>query len=975
MNFMNRKSAHDRAGLTARAAFVSLWAAVFLLPAVPCWAAPVELERGFAAPPAEARPLAWWHWINGNVTKAGIRADLEDMKRVGIGGAQLLDVSIYLPPGPVRYGTDLWHEHVQYAIRTAAELGLELDLMNCPGWSASAGPWNPPERSMKQFVWSETHVDGGPTVTVSLPQPPTKLNFYRDAVVLAVPWSGSDYKNTIAVPPLKAVTPTPLAVRMKPIAPEQVLNVSRFMNPAGAFAGSLPPGRWTLLRFGFTTTGSKNHPAQPEGEGLECDKFDAAAVEFQFEHALGRIIREAGTNAGKAFKGILFDSFEGGYQNWSDAFPQDFQKLKGYDFLPFVPVLTGRVIGSAEESEAVLRDFRSAVNEIIATNYFGTMQRLAHRFGLKVYAEAQGGPLNPYLCNRFTDVPMDEFWMPDAAPRFANMKQIASIVNVSGRSITAAEAFTAKPEDGRWLATPATLKAPGDCAFAAGINRFIFHTYVHQPYSDIAPGFTLGRYGTHFGRLNTWWPFAGAWLDYVARCQFLLQQGRTAADIVLFANEQLGASLSTKVAEAPAGFDLDVAYPHDLVRMTCSDGLLRLPQGSTYRVLGLPEKWSAELATLRQLDTLAAAGARIVGPAPASPAGWRDLREHNSEWTALVEKLWGNPKTKTAGKVPRQSPVQALQELGVAPECELAVEPAGATVRFIHRATADADIYFLANQSNAPVQVTARFRSGNRVPELWDAVTGQIADAPEYELNAGRARVPLALPANGSIFVIFRRSAPAGVTAVKTPTNAAAPLSVPVTGPWQVRFQPDRRAPAEIRLDTLASWTQHRDPGVRYFSGIATYETRVNVAADFKKANSRCVVRLGEVCDVAEVTLNGRRAGVAWTAPFEVDVTPWVRAGENTLQIAVANRWINRLIGDESLPPDARYEFTGSKFTTGRLAELPVWLGNPQLTKQRQRVTFATWQFYTKDSPLVDSGLLGPVQLEFRADTSVPLAK
>ncbi|MFM7182450.1 MAG: glycosyl hydrolase [Verrucomicrobiales bacterium] len=930
------------------------------------------LEAGFASPPPEAKPLTWWHWINGNVTKEGIRADLEDMKRRGIGGAQMLDVSIYLPPGPVRYGTDLWHEHVQFAIRTAAELGLELDIMNCAGWSASAGPWITPERSMKQLVWSETHVDGTANVKTKLPRPPTRLNFCRDIAVLAVPWSGDDYKNESKPPRLISTTPAPLDVKKEPIAPEQVLNVSHFMNAEGKFSGSLPPGKWTLLRFGFTTTGSKNHPAQPEGEGLECDKFDAAAVEFQFERALGRIIREAGPNVGKAFKGILFDSFEGGYQNWSDAFPRDFQKLKGYDFLPFMPVFTGRVIGSVEESEAMLRDFRGVVNELMATNYFGTMQRLANRAGLKVYAEAQGGPLNPFLCNRFTDVPMNEFWMPDAAPRFSKMKQIASIVNVSGRSITAAEAFTAKPEDGRWLATPATLKAPGDCAFTAGINRFIFHTYIHQPYSDIAPGFTLGRYGTHFGRLNTWWPLADAWLSYIARCQFLLQKGRTTADIAMLTDVQLGYSLPAKTMEAPAGFDLDVVYPHDLARMTHSNGLLRLPQGSAYRVLGLPEKWSADVATLRQLDALAAAGARIIGPAPAAPEGWRDFREQNAEWTALVEKLWGNPRTKLAGKVPSQSPAQALRELGVVPDCELAVEPATATVRFIHRTTAEAEIYFLSNQSKAPVQVSALFRSGNRVPELWDAVTGQMADAPEYELTSGRARVPLALAANGSIFVIFRRDAPAGMAAVKPPVNATAALNVPVNGPWQVRFQPGRSAPAEIRLEKLISWTEHPDPGVRHFSGIATYETRVNIAEDFKKTNSRCVLRLGEVSDVAAVTINGHHAGVTWTVPFELDVTLWVRAGENALQIAVANRWINRLIGDESLPPDARYDFTGTNFTIGRLAKLPAWLGDPELTKQRQRVTFATWQFYTKDSPLMDSGLLGPVQLELRAETSLP---
>ena len=953
--------------LLAAGSFAKETSRLVSLPATASKAGAASLENGFAAPPAEARPLAWWHWINGNVTKAGIRADMEDMKRVGIAGVQMLDVSIYLPPGPVRYGSDLWYEHVQYAIRTADELGLEIDLMNCAGWSASGGPWNTPERSMKQFTWSETDVEGGKAMTVSLPPPAAKLDFYRDVIVLAVPWNTNTYlaaEDRRAAPQLKSVTPNPLVPEVAPIAPEQVLNLSKAVDSVGVFAGTLPAGRWTILRFGFTTTGSQNHPAVSEGHGLECDKFDVAAAEFQFEQALGRIIREAGPLAGKSFKGILFDSFEGGFQNWSDAFPQQFQRMKGYDLLPFVPLLTGRVVGSVEESEAVLRDFRSVVNELIATNYFGTMQRLAHRHGLKVYAEAQGGPLNPYLCNQFVDVPMNEFWMPDATPRFHLMKQVASIVNVSGRSITAAESFTAKPEDGRWLATPATLKAPGDCAFTAGINRFIFHTYVHQPYSDIAPGFTLGRYGTHFGRLNTWWPFAGAWLDYVARCQFLLQQGRTVADVCLFANEDVGFFLSTKAAEAPRGFDLDVCYPRDLARMTWSNGLFRLPQGSAYRALVLPEKWVADLATLRKLESFITAGATLIGPAPSTPTCWVELRKNKSEWDGLVKKLWGaagEGRAKSRDALPK-----ALDDLGVAPDCEITAEPAGATVRFIHRATAEADIYFLSNQSGEPVKVTARFRSGNRIPEFWDPVTGSIADAAGFQLKAGRATVPISLDASGSIFVVFRRIAPANLTAgerVRPAKYSDSLGTISIAGPWQVRFQPGRLAPAEIRMETLASWTQHTNPGVRFFSGIATYRSTFTVSATAREAGVRCALNLGKVCDVAEVTVNGHRAGVVWTPPFELDVTKWVRRGDNTLEIAVANRWVNRLIGDESLPPDAKYDATGSKFTANRLAELPPWLGNPEATRQRLRVTFATWKNYQGDEPLMESGLLGPVHV------------
>ena len=465
------------------------------------------LDAGFAAPPPVARPLVWWHWINGNVTKHGIEADLADMKRVGIAGVQMFDASIYLPPGPVRYGTDQWHEHVQHAIATADKLGLEFHLMNTPGWSASGGPWVTPERSMKKLAWSETPATGGSALTLAVPRPkiePLKFrtppakkmeNFFRDIVVLAVPAASTrrtpdwEFKTKLKEKTLTAAPLDPDTTGCIPRA--QVIDLTADFDAAtGLLRATLPAGEWTILRFGFTSTSSTNHPAVPEGHGLEIDKMDADAVSFYFDQALGRILREAGQRVGRTLKGLLFDSFEGGPQNWTDTFPAQFRALKGYDFVPLLPVLTGRVVESPSFTEAALRDFRGAVEELIAKNYFGTMQRRAHERGMIIHAEAQGGPLNPVSANEYVDVPMNEFWMPDTAPRLSRIKLVASVANVLGRPLVGAEAFTAKPEDGRWLATPATLKDPGDYAWTAGINRFILHHYVHQP-TDDGPGFGL----------------------------------------------------------------------------------------------------------------------------------------------------------------------------------------------------------------------------------------------------------------------------------------------------------------------------------------------------------------------------------------------------------------------------------------------------------------------------------------------------
>ncbi len=941
-------------------------------------AAADALDAGFSAPPAPARPLVWWHWVNGNVSKAGIEADLADMKRVGIGGVQMFDVSIYLPPGPVRYGTDSWHEHVQHAIATAAKLGLEFHLMNTPGWSASGGPWVTPERSMKKLVWSETPAAGGaagplavkrpeiPPWKFRTPVPGVKANFYRDVAVFAVPAESTrrtpEWEKKTKLEEKTLTAPALDAAATGCIPRSQVLDLTASFDPAtGTLRAALPAGQWTILRFGFTSTGSSNHPAVPEGHGLEIDKMDTDAVAFYFERALGRLLREAGPRVGTTLKGLLFDSFEGGPQNWTDTFPAQFRALKGYDFVPLLPVLTGRVLESPSFTEAALRDFRAAVEELIAKNYFGTMRRLANARGLLTYAEAQGGPLNPVSSGEHVDVPMNEFWMPDTAPRFPRIKLAASIANVLGRPLVAAESFTAKPEDGRWLATPATLKDPGDYAWTAGINRFILHHYTHQPTND-GPGFGLGRYGTHFGRLNTWWPLAGAWIDYVARGQFLLQQGRTVADIAFLQNEDHGYAFPAAMVDTPAGYDFDIVYPRHLAAMTWRDGTLTLPTGPAYRLLMLPPNWAADLATLLKLRDLARAGAPIFGAAPVAPAGVRDY-EAKEEFAALVRELW---PAGVARPLIRPTPLPAaLREIGLAPDVAYPAAPAGGELRHIHRRTADAEIYFVFNHSDRDVAGDFTFRTHGRQPEIWNAITGAHANAPAFRTAANGTTVPLQLEPHGSTFVVFRRAATAPRADAPKTTVAA---TLPIAGPWRVTFHDGRGAPPEANLATLASWTENAHAGIKFYSGTASYRSTFALSAANLRAGTTATLDLGDVGDLAEVTLNGALVGTLWQPPFRADVTRQLRAGDNTLEVRVANRWINRVIGDESLPTDLTYQKEGrNKFTDGKLEKLPAWLYDRSKLAEKKRYSFTTWKHYKADSPLIPSGLIGPVRLEWRA--------
>ncbi|OAM90286.1 hypothetical protein AW736_00945 [Termitidicoccus mucosus] len=1169
----------------ATLAFCWLFSVISFQP--PVFSSPTPLESGFDQPPATARPLTWWHWIAGNVTKAGITADLTAMKEAGIAGVQLFDAGIYLPSGPVRYGTDNWHDHVQFAIREAARLDLDVSLMNTPGWSASGGPWVTPERSMKKLVWTETgvvvagaEVTSGKSqvpsvaVAVRLPQPEAKENFYRDIAVLAVPADGArpvlDAANIVSAkstsgvrldaaidgdPATAAAFPAQpshvltfalrapaaasrlalqlnglempfkgrgalrasddgttftvvkefqfeaapdageaqITVGFKPVtarffrvslsttkAPKQpaafsiaelslthdaaipelqpnrirmnaspvpraaaqrsedkfrakreachvrapgvaavlsrddIHDLTAFMKTDGSLSAKLPPGRWTILRFGFTSTGAKNHPAVPEGHGLEIDKLDADAVAFQFEQSVGRIIRDAGPFAGKTLTGLLFDSFEAGFQNWTDRFPEQFRALHGYDFVPLLPLVTGRVIESQAFADCVLHDFRATVNHGFKENYIGVMQRLAHAHGMKLYCESYGGPLIAAVNGPKIDVLMGEFWLHSRFP--SRLKFAASAANLLDKPVVAAESLSARPEEDGWGASLPALKRPGDHAFASGINRFILHTYAHQP-RESAPGFTLGRYGTRFNRLNTWWPHLRAWTDYIARSQFLLQQGWRHADLLLLQNEDLGHAFpATELKRLPAGYDFDFAYPASLPAMRVENGVISLPHGPRWRVVVTPAfPWAAEAATLRWLRDAVRSGVLLVGNPPECPAGLADLRRQQ-DFDALVAELWGglsageNPEKQIgAGFVSRAPVGEALKAHGIIrdlawPGAEALAGDGESGLGFLHRRTAAGDdVYFVFNYTDTTFAAPVDFRVAGRRPELWDALSGKRAPAPFFETQGAVTRVPLSLETNASVFVVFPAGAPlcrarpcvaprmtdgensrpdtrSGPTALLPgtiflnaryyqPAAGQSAFRIPqsaLEGPWTLEFaNKTLGTPDSIVLEKLVPWNEHDDDAIRHYSGTGIYRKTLKLPADFAAGARRLILDLGQVADIAEVRVNGRIVATLWTPPRRADLTDFLRAGDNALEIRVTNTWVNRLIGDERIPVDYGYQPEGtSKFTDGRLLELPAWISNPEGGAKNPRHTFSTWKHYDADSPLHPAGLLGPVRLE-----------
>lgn len=922
----------------------------------------------------EYKPLTWWHWINGNVTKDGIRRDLLDMKDKGIGGVQLFDTHMYLPPGPVRYGSKEWYGHVRFAMQICDSLGLEFYMSNSPGWSGSGGPWITLDQSMKKLVYSETNVPAGNTASIMLSRPQAYQDYYKDVAVIAIPAGKAAVSQELITRNGMAKMPyppenVPKEDTTNALQPNDIIDVTSYFNTTtNKLDWERPRGNWIILRFGYTSTGAKLHPAVEEGTGYEVDKLDTAAVRFQFEQTVGRMIKEAGKYTGKTFKGILFDSFEGGFQNWTATFPDQFKKLKGYNLFKYLPVLTGRKVGSERVTYAFLWDFHDVLTRLFAINYYGTMQKLAHRSHLEMFIEGQGGPMSPAYVDAYADVPMNEFWTTGLAARASLIKQTVSIAQVLGKNMVGAESFTATPEGGKWQNTPGSMKIAGDYAFVLGINKFIFHTYTHQPF-NLEPGFTMGRYGTHFGRTNTWWPYAGAWINYISRCQYLLQQGRTVTDVCLLFPREAVYAFPPKMPGVPEGYDYGICYPDYLATAKWVNNRLQLPSGASYKMLVLPEYSYMTLATLKDIYRLLMEGCIVSGAPPdAAPDMERTVKDKTA-YNELVKKIWENLDGKSnitrsvgKGKIFRGKPIaEILHQYNFQKDFRIINTTSGDSVKYTHRSTGNAEIYFLSNQTNSKTSFQAAFRVKDLLPEFWEPVSGKVYEADVFKVENGCTQLPISLPPSGSVFVVFRK--PLSLKNPKTNKTTAKdkPLTLQIEDNWTVEFLDGRGAPAKIAMPALESWSVNVDSNIRYYSGKAGYTNRFTLSDNQIKQYKTFLLDLGDMADIGEVFVNGRSAGVIWTKPYEADISSFVKKGLNEIKVVIANRWINRLIGDENVPSGYEYEQGGSKFTKGRMRKWPDWMYDSTKQQNTGRYTFTTWKHYSKNDQLVKSGLLGPV--------------
>ena len=921
-----------------------------------------SLVDGFLNPPLAARPRAYWDWMNGNVCLAQLGRELEDAKEKGMGGFDIFDVGAIddpegiVPAGPAFLGDESL-EAIDYAVREASRLGLELGLITSSSWNAG-GPWIKPEHGQMALFYSEVAVTGPGRFTQILPFPQVLENcpkgddglpvYYKNIAVLAFPWNEGKV--------------------IKDVSSVKVL--TERLDIEGRLVWTVPQGKWIIVRLVCAHVGQHLYLPSPNSDGLILDHFSAEATEMHFEYIAEKLQSQLGSLENTALKFLYLPSYEvASYGDWglvwTPRLVEGFEKYRGYDMTPYLPVLFGRKVQDEETTERFLYDFKKTLSDLIIECHYAKAKEVSNKYGLALCSEA-GGPGQPLHNCPFEalgalgslDTVRGEFWNghyfrdEDGVDILWLVKEIACAAHIYGKKIVDMEAFTSFRH---WQDGPFEYKPLADRAMCGGTNLFTFHTSPHTPPEAGKPGWVYHA-GTHMGMNRAWWPMAKPFIDYLARCSYLLQQGLFVGDVCYYYGDQAPNFVKPKhIGISPGrGYDYDVTNTDVILnRMTVKDGRIVLPDGMSYELLVLPDAEDMPLMVLEKLEQMVAAGATVVGPKPTGVAGLADYQRRSEKVRKLADKLWGScdgqkVKEHSYGKgkiIWGRTPNQILQERGIGPDFSYTAANEKISLDYIHRRTEDADIYFVRNENEEMCcKADCVFRVAGKIPELWLPDSGEMRKCGVYDFVKGGTKVPLRLAPAGSVFVVFREKADTSsinlaATCVEAEADKAA---IEITGPWDVRFPYGWGAPPIVEFNELISWTQHPDDGVKYFSGIATYRKEFEICADMLGEDKYLMLDLGRVRVTADVYLNGRNLGIVWKPPFRLDITQAAKVGQNRLVVEVANVWSNRIAGDAKLPEAKRYTRTNvPRAVNDRFLPLVPW----------------------EDAPLLESGLIGPVRV------------
>ncbi len=975
---------------------VALTAGMFLLGGARLQA---ELsQEQFRKPPIQSRPSAFWSWLNGNVDRKEITRELEEMKAKGMRGGIIWDVGSIadpnkiIPAGPQFLGPESL-KSIHHTMDEAQRLGLELGIFASSSWNAG-GTWITPEDGSKALLWSELAVNGPSEFSDILPLPRKVSEYHKDVAVWAVP---DEVDKTIA----SANTP---------------VRLDSHLAADGRLTWSVPKGAWRIMRFVSNNTGEFLNCPSPNSKGLVIDHLSSHATDSHFNYMLDTISK--GRDGFGPIRIFELDSYEvhPGI-DWTPDFIKAFIAHHHYDPTPWLPVLAGWTVASKELSDRFQHDYLKMVSDLIIENHFVRARELLHQRGLQLLAEGGHGGharVDPLKALGAADIPMGEFW--NNRKNWVT-KEAACAAHIYGKTLVNSESFTGWQN---WQDGPAAYKRLFDIAICAGLNQVTFHTFAHEPPAAGLPG-NAYHAGEHFNVNSTWWNQAGPMIEDFSRCCHLMQQGLFVADVCAYYGDEapnlvparrIAPTIKSQFADdhcahcgkpKPVNLDsLGHGYDYDyineeviLTRMQAKDGKLTLPDGMSYRMMVLPDRKTISPAALKRIGELVADGATIVGPKPERSNSLSGYPDCDREVKELAARIWGDcdgDKVKThaygKGRVVCNLPLnEILAGMDVPPDFvpENITENEDQHIDYIHRATVVEDIYFVSNSSTQHAVVQCRFRVGSdRIPSLWHAEDGTVTPCAEYLTESGFTRLSLDLAPASSVFVVFAKGeardhlveikrSPASQTDAwsddrpemeavtmngskleakvwrpgeyqfKTASGLTGKMVVdglPTEGfgPWRVTFPKNLGAPDEITMHTLTDWTRFTDPGVQYFSGAATYHNHFTIpetkVGDYSSGRIPVILDLGSVKEVAVVRVNGQEVGELWKEPYRIDIGKFIRA-ENQIEITVVNTWNNRLVGD------AR------------------GVSNPKITRTNLADKF------TPKSPLLSSGLLGPVMLKF----------
>jgi hypothetical protein len=970
-----------------------------------------KLTEEFMNPPDTSYPGVYWYFMDGNLNREEMTKDLESMKEVGINHVIFLEVGIGVPRGPVDFMSEEWQDLFVHAVRETERLGMKILMGAGPGWCGSGGPWVTPEEAMKHLVFSETDISGAGRIQINLPVPEQRStpwhtmtdDFYKDIAVYAVPKSAKAVIEDINEKALFERYPYTSWENVKPYLPalayhdemtesdilkhQDIIDISEYMQRDGHLVWDAPEGDWTIVRMGLRVTGASTRPSPQPVIGHECNKLDATAFENHLSNFIDVLLEKtAPRKEGVGWTGFHMDSWESGSQNWTEGIEEEFSKRRGYELEPYYLAYTGRAVGSVETTERFLWDLRKTCQELLLENHAEFAKAYAHKNGLELTIEPYDmNPAGDLDLGAVADVIMAEFWSKRYAyPNSTHyaVLEATSISHVTGQPVVGAEVFTSNYSEA-WQEYPWSMKDQSDWALAMGVNRFAYHTFAHKPLGDEhRPGMTMGPYGVHWDRGQTWWPMAKPYHAYISRCSHMMQQGQAVSDILYLTPEGApmvftppqDALVQNGYIPDKKGYAFDACSPKMLLeRADVINGKIVFPGATSYEIMVLPNFDTMTPELLEKVTSLVEKGATVIGSPPVKSPSLTNYPACDSEVAALAEKLWDSleiPSQESAvsygegtiywgGKLSTD-----YSETTLYPSYESTVEildrmkvqedfvSDGSNLRFGHRRTEDRDIYFLANRTGEFQKTTCTFRASGE-PELWDGVSGATRKIERYVTEEGMTAIDMEFEPHQSCFVVFNRNKASGsVEKNGEPNFPQYKKRIALEGPWEVAFDPEWGGPETITFDTLQGWTEHELRGIKYYSGIAVYTKEFDFSG-IRHNGSRLFLDLGIVHDIARVKLNGNDLGVVWCAPWRIEITNDVVEGKNDLVIEVANRWINRLRGDREAP-DANVRtlqfenglLEGKEYTTGRYTFTPE-MAVEQLPGE-----------------LLPSGLLGPVSIQ-----------